>query len=131
MTKAAKDVDSYIAAAPKDVQGKLKQLRKAIRDTAPMAVERISYGMPYYEHNGIVVAFAHYKNHIGLYPVSTELNKELKPYAAAKATARFPLDQQLPIGLIKKVVKARMKQNEAKTTKRETERARPRRRVSP
>ena len=62
-----KDVDEYIANAPKDVQSKLKQLRKIIKDSAPQAVERISYGMPYYGYKGRLAYFAYAKKHIGLY----------------------------------------------------------------
>jgi uncharacterized protein YdhG (YjbR/CyaY superfamily) len=80
-------------------------------------VERISYGMPYYNYKGHLVYFRLAKAHIGLYvppPVIEEHKNELKDYETAKATVRFPLDKKLPIMLIKKLVKARMKKNEAK-----------------
>ncbi len=67
MRKVPKDVDSYISEAPKELRGKLKELRAAIRTTAPGAEERISYGMPYYSYKGRLAYFAAYKNHIGLY----------------------------------------------------------------
>jgi uncharacterized protein YdhG (YjbR/CyaY superfamily) len=110
-------VDAYIAAAPKEVRGKLKELRAVIRKVAPDAEERISYGMPYYGYRGRLAYFRHWKNHIGLYvptPVIEEHKRELKEYETARATVRFPLDRKLPVGLIKKLIKARMKMNEAR-----------------
>jgi uncharacterized protein YdhG (YjbR/CyaY superfamily) len=67
MKKTPKDVDAYIAAAPKEVQGKLVELWAAIREVAPTVVERISYGMPYYDYKGRLVYFRLAKAHIGLY----------------------------------------------------------------
>ncbi len=114
--KKAKDVDEYIAKAPKEVRGKLKELRAIIKSAAPKAEERISYGMPYYAYKGRLAYFQLWKKHIGLYvptPVIEEHESELKDYEAAKATVRFPLDKKLPVALIKKLVKARVKKNEA------------------
>ena len=110
-----KDVDAYIARAPKEVQGKLKEIRKAIKEAAPAAAERISYGIPYYGCKGRLAYFRIAKAHIGLYvppPVIGEHKNELEDYETARATVRFPLDKKLPIALIKKLVKARMKKNE-------------------
>ena len=115
--KKAKDVDEYIAKAPKEVRRKLKELRAIIKSVAPKAEERISYGMPYYGYKGRLVYFAFAKKHIGLYvptPVIEEHKKELKDYGTAKATVRFPLNKRLPLPLIKKLVKARVKKNEAR-----------------
>ena len=115
-----KNVDAYIATAPKEVQRKLKELRAAIRKAAPDAEERISYGMPYYGYKGRLAYFAAFKKHIGLYvptPVIEEHKSELKDYEAANATVRFPLDKKLPVMLIKKLVKARMKKNVARMEK--------------
>ena len=112
-----KSVDAYIAAAPKEVQSKLKGLRAAIRAAAPAAEERISYGMPYYAYMGRVAYFAAFKEHIGLYvptPVVEEHKDELKDYETAQATVRLPLNKKLPISLIKMLVRARVKKNEAK-----------------
>jgi uncharacterized protein YdhG (YjbR/CyaY superfamily) len=109
-------VDGYIAAAPKEVQAKLKQMRAAIRKTAPAAEERISYGMPYYAYKGRLAYFAAFTKHIGLYltpPIIEEHERELRNYETAKATVRFPLDQKLPVTLIQKLIRARMKRNEA------------------
>jgi len=113
--KPAKNVDEYIAQAPKEVQEKLKELRAVIRATAPGAEERISYGMPYYDYKGRLVYFQLWKKHIGFYiptPVVEEHQSELKGYETTKATIRFPLDEKLPLALIKKLVKARVKMNE-------------------
>ena len=111
-----KDVDAYIAAAPKEVQGKLKELRAVIRKTAPAAVERISYGMPYYDYKGRLAYFSLWKAHVGLYiptPIIAEHKSELTAYETTSATVRFPLDKRLPIALIRKLIKARVKKNEA------------------
>ena len=118
-TSRPKDVDSYIASAPKETQGKLRKMRKAIREVVPKATEKISYGMPYYGYNGRLAYFRLAKKHIGLYiptPTLAEHKKELKRYETAKATVRFPLDEKLPIALIKKLIKARMKKNEKKAS---------------
>jgi uncharacterized protein YdhG (YjbR/CyaY superfamily) len=116
LNKAPKDVDEYIAGTPKEVKEKLVELRAAIREVAPTAVERISYGIPYYDYKGRLVWFGLAKAHIGLYirpPVIEEHKSELEGYETTKSTVRLPLNKQLPIALIKKLVKARMKKNEA------------------
>ena len=118
--KKAKSVDEYIKTAPKEVQGKLRELRKVIRGVVPEALEKISYGMPYYGYKGALAYFALAKSHIGLYippPVIAEHKKELAGYVTAKATVQFPLDKKLPITLIKKLVRARKKKNEEKKRK--------------
>src|SRR5262249_17268579 len=113
MKKASKpeDVASYIAAAPKEVLGKLRELRALIRKTAPASADKISYGIPYYGYNGRLIYFSIWKNHIGVYiptPVVKEHARELKGYETTSATIRFPLDKKLPVALIKKLMKARM-----------------------
>ena len=113
--KPVKDVDEYIANAPKDMQAKLKELRGIIRTAAPLAAERISYGMPFYGYKGRLVYFRLSKKHIGLYmptPVVEEHKEELKAYGTSRATVRFPLNEKLPVALIKKLIKARIKLNE-------------------
>jgi uncharacterized protein YdhG (YjbR/CyaY superfamily) len=120
MKKTPKDVDDYIAKAPKEVQAKLKELREAIRKTAPDAQERISYGMPYYDYKGRLAYFAIFKKHIGLYippPIIEKFKSELEDYVTAEATIRLPIDKPLPITLIKKLIKAKMKDNENKEEK--------------
>ena len=113
--KTLKDVDEYIENAPKDVQPKLKEIRRAIMSIAPLAKEKISYGMPYYGYKGRLAYFAYAKKHIGLYltpPVIEDHKDELRDYETAKATVRFPMEKALPIRLIKKLVKARLKIND-------------------
>jgi uncharacterized protein YdhG (YjbR/CyaY superfamily) len=115
MRKAA-DVDAYIESAPREVRGKLREIRAAIKDVAPNAEERISYGMPYYDYKGRLIYFGLAKSHIGLYipsPILEEHKEELSNYETTNATLRLPLDKELPIDLIKKLVKARMQKNEA------------------
>ena len=116
MTKAAKDVEEYISSAPKEVQGKLREVRAAIREAAPAALESISYMMPYYSHKGRLAWFGLHKEHIGLYvrpPVIAEHKKELEGYVTTKSAVHFSLDRKIPVPLVKKLVKARMKKNEA------------------
>ncbi|HMH10230.1 MAG TPA: DUF1801 domain-containing protein [Candidatus Nitrosopolaris rasttigaisensis] len=113
--KPVKDVDDYIALAPKKVQDKLKEFRATIKTAAPSAQERISYGMPYYYYKGQLVYFGLSKKHIGLYiptPVVEEHKSELKDYETTKATVRFPLDKKLPVMLIKKLIEVRVKKND-------------------
>ena len=117
MRKAPRNVDAYIASAPKAMQGKLKVLRAAIRKAAPKALEKISYGMPYYAYQGRLVYFGHHQAHIGVYfptPTLQQHAKDLKGYYARQATLHLPLDKKIPAGLIRKLVQSRMKQNEKK-----------------
>lgn len=114
--KQAKDVDEYISHAPEEVKTKLIELRKAIKSVAPNAVEKISYGMPYYGYKGRLVYFAYAKHHIGIYaifePVRAMYRTELKGYEMSKGTIRFPTNEKLPLDLIKKLVKAQAQKNE-------------------
>lgn len=116
---SVKSVDEYIAAAPKETRAKLVQLRRIIKAAAPKADEGISYGMPYYGYKGRLVYFGLWKAHIGIYiptPVIEEHKSELEDYKTTNATVRFPLDKKLPVALIKKLVRARVKKNEARWT---------------
>jgi uncharacterized protein YdhG (YjbR/CyaY superfamily) len=114
--KPVNNVDDYIAAqAPKEVQAKLQELRATIKAAAPSAQERISYGMPYYEYKGRLVYFQLWKKHIGLYALSPDVEEhtsELQGYVTTKGTVRFPLDEQLPLALIEKLVQARVRKND-------------------
>ena len=112
-----KDVDAYIVAAPKEAQSNLKQLRAAIRQAAPGAEKRISYGMPYYAHKGRLAYLQLAKNHIGLYlapSVIADHMNDLKAYETAKATIRFLLGNKLRVALIKKLIRSGVEKNEAK-----------------
>ena len=117
----ATDVDEYISGFPPTTQTKLQQLRETIRNAAPDADEVISYAMPAYKLNGMLVYFAGYAKHIGFYPGAggiTEFKEELSIYKNAKGSVQFPLNQQLPLTLITRIVKFRVKQNLEKTKSR-------------
>lgn len=110
------DVDDYVSAAPKEARGKLSQVRAAIREVAPGAAESIGYRMPYYSYKGRLAWFGLHANHIGLYlrpPVIAEHRKELAGYVTTKSAVHLALDEEVPISLVKKLVKARLKKNEA------------------
>ncbi len=114
--KAPVSVDDYISAAPKEAQGKLNEVRAAIREAAPTAVESISYKMPYYSYRGRLAWFGLHKEHIGLYlrpPVVEEHKKELAGYVTTKSAVHLPLDKKIPAALIKKLVRARVEKNAA------------------
>jgi uncharacterized protein YdhG (YjbR/CyaY superfamily) len=109
------NVDEYIGKAPEEYRGKLDQLRGLIKKCAPNALEKISYGMPYYHYQGRLAYFAYFKNHIGLYippPIIENHKEELVNYKISVSAIHFPLDNELPDKLIKKLIKARMKWNE-------------------
>jgi len=111
------DIDEYIARFPADVQAILERVRTTIRRAAPEATETISYQMPAFKQHGILVYFAGWKQHIGLYPpVSGEKNleKAVARYAGPKGNLQFPLNQPIPYDLIERVVKLRVKQDLAK-----------------
>jgi len=112
--KAPESIDDYIAGFPKDVQEKLQALRTAIRRSAPQAVEKISYGMPAFSLNGDLVYFAAFENHIGFYPTPSGIeafHRELSAYKGGKGSVRFPLEKPLPLALIAKIVRFRVKEN--------------------
>jgi uncharacterized protein YdhG (YjbR/CyaY superfamily) len=112
----AKNVDEYVAAQPKAVQSILNKFRSTIKAAAPGAEEVISYQMPAYKYNGMLVFFAAWKTHIGLYPAGAmkAFEKELEGYERSKGTIKFPLDKRIPYGLISKIVKSRITENEMK-----------------
>ena len=113
-------IDDYIAGFPEHTRKLLEQVRDAIRKAAPEAEEKICYAMPTYVLNGNLVHFAGYKNHIGFYPAPQgieEFKEELSAYKGAKGSVQFPLDQKMPLALIAKIVKYRVKNNLAKPVK--------------
>ena len=113
----AKDVDEYLAGVPKEARATLEKLRQTIKAAAPMASEVISYQMPMYKHHGMVIGFAAFKDHCSIFPgsaVMDALKKELERYDKSKGTIRFPASKPLPVALVKKLVKARIKENESK-----------------
>lgn len=107
-------VAQYIAGYPKEIQLRLKQVRGAIRKSAPKSEECISYGMPAYKWNGMLVWFAAHARHIGFYPKTTGIaafRKELSAYKGAKGSVQFPHDKPLPVMLIARIVKFRAGEN--------------------
>lgn len=120
MTTKPDTIEEYIAGFPENVQVALQQIRNTIQKAAPYAVEAISYTMPTFKLNGNLIHFAAFKNHIGLYPVPQGIEafkKELSAYKGAKGSIQFPLDQPMPLALITKIVKFRVKQQNAKHIK--------------
>jgi uncharacterized protein YdhG (YjbR/CyaY superfamily) len=115
-----KDIDQYIASFSPEVQAILEKVRLTIRNAAPGAEETISYKIPAFRLNRILVYFAAFKNHIGLYPPvrgDAKLVKAASAYAGVKGNLQFPLDQPIPYGLIERIVKFRVKQNSLKATR--------------
>jgi uncharacterized protein YdhG (YjbR/CyaY superfamily) len=117
----ARNVDEYLAGVPKEARATLEKLRQTIRAAAPMASEVISYQMPMYKHHGMVVGFAAFKNHCSLFPGAAVMDahkEELSRYDTSKGTIRFPAGKPLHVALVRKLVKARIKENEARAMKR-------------
>jgi uncharacterized protein YdhG (YjbR/CyaY superfamily) len=110
---------AYVQQFPSEVQLRLKQIRELILATAPEAEELISYGMPAFKLNGPLCYFAAFKNHIGLYALpsgNAAFQKELKKYKTGKGSIQFPNDAPLPVALIEKIVRFRVKENGKKST---------------
>jgi uncharacterized protein YdhG (YjbR/CyaY superfamily) len=117
-------IDEYIAAFSPEVRSILQRIRQVVREAAPEAQEVISYRMPALKQGGILVYFAAFKNHIGLYPpVSGDrgIEKAIAPYAGEKGNLRFPFAEPIPYDLIARIAALRLKQNLAKD---QTERTR-------
>lgn len=112
------DVDTYFARVPADARATLETLRERIKAAVPEAFEVISYQMPAFRHNGrMLVWIAAWKDHCSLYPISPVVRKacekELNAYDTSKGTIRFPIGKPLPAALVRKIVKARIAENEA------------------
>lgn len=112
-THTPKGIDEYIAGFPPDVQTVLNKVRATVREAAPDAEERISYRMPAFFQDGVIIYFAAFKKHIGLFPPVTDakLRVALARYAGPKWNLRFPLAEEIPYALIRRVVKARLREN--------------------
>ena len=113
-SKQFKTIDEYISMFPDDVQTILNQVRQTIREAAPEAGETINYQMPTFTLNGNLVHSAAFKTHIGFYPTPTGIEafkEELAPYKGAKGSVQFPIDQPIPLSLIRRIVKYRVKEN--------------------
>ena len=114
-----KTIDECISAFSREVQAVLQKVRQAVSSAAPGAQETISYRIPAFKLNGMLVYFAAFTKHIGFYPPirgDSRLEKAVSRYAGEKGNLRFPLDQPIPYGLIKRITKLRVKQNRAKHT---------------
>lgn len=112
------DVEEYLAAVPEEARATLEKLRKTIRAAAPKAVEVISYQVPTFKLDGrMLVSYAAFKNHCSFFPGAAPIKAheaDLKSYETSKGTIRFPTGKPLPAALVKKLVKARIKENEAR-----------------
>ena len=115
---APKNFDEYLAGVPKSARSLLNKMRATIRSAVPpQATETISYRIPAFKHNGVLVWFAAFSNHCSLFPTSSVIEafkNELKGFSTSKGTIQFPTDKPLPTALIRKLVKARVAQNESK-----------------
>lgn len=113
-------IDDYIAQFPNEIQKKLLDLRSIIHGAAPNAEERISYSMPAFFQNGILVYFAAFKDHLSFFPTGSGVSAfadEIKAYKVSKGTMRIPFDQPLPVDLITRIVKFRVAENMKKQEK--------------
>ena len=115
---AAKSVDEYLAGLPEPARSTLNKVRAAVRAAAPReATEIISYGIPAFKHNGVLIWYAAFADHCSLFPTASVIEafkKELKGFTLSKGTIQFPTDKPLPSALVKKMVKARVAQIERK-----------------
>lgn len=117
MPLTPRDIDEYIAAAAPVAQPMLNEMRRVVRAAAPKAEECISYRMPAFKQDGVLIYFAAFTHHIGVFPpVSGDaaLEKAVAPYAGPKGNLRFPMDRPIPFTLIRKIVKCRLQQNLAR-----------------
>ena len=116
--KPAKNVDEYLAGVPDEARPVLEKLRRTIRAAAPKAEEVISYQIPMFRHYGPLVFFAAFKNHCSFYvvskPVMETFSSQLRPWDTSGTTINFPVKNPLPASLVKKIVKARIEENEAR-----------------
>jgi uncharacterized protein YdhG (YjbR/CyaY superfamily) len=117
MSGPPKNIDEYLAALPEPARTTMNKVRAMIRAAAPSAAtEAISYGMPAFKYKGSLVAFAAFSNHCSLFPMGSaaieKFKKELEGYQTSKGTIRFPVDKPLPAALLKKIVKARVVDNQ-------------------
>jgi len=115
-----KNLDEYHSSFPADIQKILEQLRQTIKQAAPKATEMISYGMPAFRQNKVLVYYAVHKEHIGFYPTPNPIvhfTQELEKYNTSKGAIQFPIDKPFPLALIKKIVKFRLEEDTIKTKK--------------
>ncbi|MCB9231971.1 MAG: DUF1801 domain-containing protein [Bacteroidia bacterium] len=114
MNSSVSDIDAYIAEFPLETQRLLQAMRETIQAAAPAATEKISYGMPTFYLKGNLVHFAAFKNHIGFYSTPSghsEFEQELSRYKGGKGSVQFPLNEPLPLDLVRRMVEFRANQN--------------------
>ncbi len=112
--QVAASINDHIAGFPEETRDVLEELRALIRAAAPDATEKMSYAIPTYYLNGNLVHFAGYEKHVGFYPGASGMQAfeaELKPYKRGKGSVRFPLDEPLPAGVIRRIVEFRVAEN--------------------
>lgn len=123
-TAPAKDVSAYLAALPKEQRAALQKLRKTIKSAAPKATEVISYRIPVYKHCGMLVGFAAFKNHCSFFVMGREAmqahKEELQRYSTATGTVHFTPAKPLPAGLVRRLVRARIAENESRWKRKES-----------
>ena len=115
--KKFKTIDEYISTFPTNTQVILQEFRRAVKEAAPEAEELISYQMPAFKQNGILVWFAAFKDHIGFFPRVSAIEAfqdKLSAYKVSKGTIQFPIDEPIPFDLIKEIVRFRVKENLSK-----------------
>ena len=119
--KKANSVDEYLESLPQDARAALNRLRKTIKAAAPEADEVISYGMPAFRQNGMLVYYAAFKDHYSLFGVSAKVRRqfsaELKPFETGKGTIHFTPERPLPTHLVTRIVKARVAENSSRQSK--------------
>jgi len=115
------EIEKYILSQPEQVREGLEKLRQIVKKIVPDAEEVISYQMPAFKYHGLLLCYAGWNNHIGLYPCNSKtivkFKEDLKDYSLSKGTIRFPLDKPLPDELIEKIVRSRINDNLAKSSK--------------
>jgi len=115
------EVDDYLAEVPSEARAALEKLRKTIKAVVPSAVEVISYQIPTFKLDGrMLVSYAAFKDHCSFFPGAAPIKAhedELKSYKTSKGTIRFPTSKPLPATLVKKLVRTRIKENEARAKK--------------
>ncbi len=112
-----KTVDEYIAGVPEPARWRLEQIRELIKQLAPDAQEKISYGIPYYSLNGRLIYFAYFKNHTNLTIMASGIEhfaKDLRGYTFGKGSIQFPHDKPLPLDFIKRIIKFRVAEQRTK-----------------
>ena len=118
--KAPESIDEYIGTFPKEIRSKLESIRKAVKEEAPDAKEVISYGMPAFKLNRVLVYFAAQQKHIGFYPTASGISafeEELSQFKHSKGAVQFPIDEPVPLELVRKMVRFRVKEDMAKAKK--------------